>query len=158
MIAWRICKREYASRESALGGVGARDYGGRWNRRGLALVYASSCSSLAFLETLVQTDKRTLPKSIGVVQITIPDDVGQTRITVADLHDGWREVGAGQCVDLGSAWIQKAEELVLSVPSAVNPLDENILLNPANAHIARCVVGSFVPIEYDSRLLRLFNP
>jgi RES domain-containing protein len=158
VIAWRICKRKYASRETLLSGIGAKEYGGRWNRPGCAVVYASASPSLALLETLVHADAHTMPANIVAVSIAIPDDLAHARIPLRDMHDGWREIGDERCVDLGSAWIERGVSVVLSVPSAVNPLEENILLNPAHADITRCIVGEIVAIEYDVRLARLFNP
>jgi RES domain-containing protein len=157
LIAWRICKEKYANRDAVLEGDGAKRYGGRWNRPGLPIVYTSDSSSLAMLETLVQADIRTLPRSLGVVPITIPDDVLVRTIGVADLNAKWRDVGDAQCVALGSDWLRAAETVALIVPSAVNPFESNVLLNPLHSDIARCMVGDFSPVLFDSRLIRLFG-
>jgi len=49
--AWRIVKAKHAA--TAFSGEGAAKTGGRWNSRGVPVVYASSTKSLAALETLV---------------------------------------------------------------------------------------------------------
>ena len=54
---WRLCKSKHA----AFDGEGARLAGGRWNRRGTAVVYASESLSLAALELLVHVDAALLP-------------------------------------------------------------------------------------------------
>ncbi len=49
--AWRIVKEKHAA--TAFSGEGAAKTGGRWNSRGVPMVYASGTKALAALETLV---------------------------------------------------------------------------------------------------------
>ncbi len=121
------------------------------------MVYASENSSLALLETLVHTSIAGLPKSLVAVEIHVPDDVDATTLLEGSLPATWRELDDRQCVALGSAWIEANADLVLQVPSGVNPLERNVLLNPLHADIARCTIGAVVPIVYDPRLLALFR-
>ena len=53
MISWRIGTDtpDYAADD--MDGIGAKMTGGRWNRKGTALVYSSSTRALACLETIV---------------------------------------------------------------------------------------------------------
>lgn len=158
MIAWRICKRKYATREIVLAGLGARAEGGRWNRAGIAAIYASENSSLALLETLAHTDITLLPKSLVAVRIEVPDDAPVRRVSERSLGKSWREPEDERCAQLGSTWLTENTELVLSVPSAVNPIERNMILNPQSPQIARCNVLTPIPIRYDERLLALFYP
>ena len=57
MRVFRICRKAHA----AFDGEGARLYGGRWNRRGTAVVYASESLALAALELLVHAEPALLP-------------------------------------------------------------------------------------------------
>ncbi len=153
MIAWRITKRRYSSREVVLSGRGAEELGGRWNEAGLPLVYASENASLGILETLVQASLQRLPKSLVIVQITIPDGLAVKKVGAADLSAAWKTIGNPQCAAIGSEWIRSRATPVLRVPSAVNPLETNLLLNPAHPAIAKCKVGKVIPLEFDARLL-----
>ena len=155
MIVWRIVKRKYAKRELLLSGQGAKEVGGRWNRSGLAVVYASATSSLALLETLVHAEASTLPSSLVAVQIVVPDDTLQREIKVSELPKRWREVNNPQCIEIGSRWIESGESLALKVPSAVNPMESNVLLNPAHVDISRCKVGNQTSIQFDPRVVTL---
>ena len=154
MIAWRVTKRRHSSTERILDGEGARE-GGRWNRPGLALVYASENSSLGILETLVHVSERYLPKSLVAVSIRIPEDAGIRRVAAAELPKNWREIDSPRCVALGSAWIESCSELVLRVPSAANSIEENILLNPLHPDIRRCQTGEPIPLAFDPRIVAL---
>jgi RES domain-containing protein len=158
VIVWRIVKRKYATRTDLLAGLGAKESGGRWNAPGLPAVYASTTASLALLETLVHADIRTLPPSLVAAQIVVPDDASSRELTVADLHPGWRTVGDKVCIDRGTAWLRSGESLVLYVPSAVNPLERNVIVNPAHREIKRCKLGEIVDVQFDDRLLSLFQP
>jgi RES domain-containing protein len=153
VIAWRITKRQYSSRDVVLSGSGAEEQGGRWNEAGFALVYASENASLALLETLVQASQQRLPKSLVIVQITIPNSLAVKTISGENLPASWKAIGSVACVAIGAAWIRSRETPVLRVPSAVNPLETNVLLNPAHPAIGKCRIGRAIPLEFDARLL-----
>ena len=70
---WRICKRAHA----AFDGEGARLAGGRWNRRGTRMVYASGSLSLAALEILVHCDPALLPADLVAIPADIPDSISK---------------------------------------------------------------------------------
>jgi RES domain-containing protein len=153
VIAWRITKRRYSSRDAVLRGGGAEEIGGRWNAPGLPLVYASENASLALLETLVQASLQRLPKSLVIVQIAVPESLSVRTIRDAELPAEWKAIGNARCVAIGSEWIRTKQTAMLRVPSAVNPLESNILLNPAHPETAKCRVGKAIPLEFDPRLL-----
>lgn len=53
-IVWRLLTARFA--DTAFTGEGARLYGGRWNRKGVPMVYTAGSQSLATLEMLVQDE------------------------------------------------------------------------------------------------------
>ena len=62
MLIWRICERRHLP--TAFSGIGAEQYGGRWNRKGDGMVYASSSLSLASLEFFVHLEPAIVPKDL----------------------------------------------------------------------------------------------
>ena len=156
MIVWRVTKRRHSTKLQVLGGEGAKE-GGRWNKPGLAVVYASENSSLAILENLVHFSERRLPKSLVAVRIIIPDGVSVRTIRQANLPSTWRTIDNLECIAMGSDWIESRRELVLRVPSAANSLEENVLLNPLHADISKCQVGDPVPVVFDPRMIALIT-
>jgi RES domain-containing protein len=56
-------------------GEGARRYGGRWNQRGTAVVYASASASLAALEHLVHVDPEDAPPDLIPTAVDIAASV-----------------------------------------------------------------------------------
>lgn len=153
LTAWRLTTPPYAD----LSGEGARRAGGRWNPRGVAAVYAGDHPALAVAEYLVHVrDPEDLPGALVFLRITIPDDVAVAAVTRAELERAdtdWRRAGAPACLTVGAAWLAAGAAAVLRVPSAVVPLAENILLNPAHADAGRCTITDRIPYVFEPRLL-----
>jgi len=146
---WRICRRRYA----AFDGEGARIAGGRWNRRGTAVVYASATLSLAALEYLVNVDASAVPEDLVSIFADIPKEVPTANVEVGDLPDDWRRYPAPESLrDIGTTWVERGREAVLSVPSAVVPSERNYLVNPKHSAFARIRIGRPQPFSLDPRL------
>lgn len=136
-------------------GEGARLYGGRWNSEGIPVVYTSSTLSLAALELLVHIDPDELPGDLVALRLESPHPPSQRSIAVEDLPRGWnRRPNHPACRAAGDAWASRAETALLSVPSAVIPEEENVLLNPNHPEAIRFRVEAKRPFELDARLLR----
>ena len=69
MIVYRIAKKEYI--EDLSGNVAKRT-GGRWNPRGIPVLFCASNSSLAILEKLVSIDLDLLPAGLCIAALEIP--------------------------------------------------------------------------------------
>src|SRR5882672_351283 len=89
MQFWRICRRHYAA--EAAGGEGARLYGGRWNSRGVRVVYASTSLALAAMETFVNLEPNLRPTDLVSIAGEIPDTIEIERIDLKRLPANWRE-------------------------------------------------------------------
>lgn len=137
----------------ALDGEGARLYGGRWNSEGAAVVYASATLSLAALEYLVHVDIAEVPADLVALGIEVPDDAVAAVVGVSDLPSDWKRPGAAGSADLGDAWVAAAASLTLSVPSAIVPEENNVLINPRHVRAADVRIASERPFAYDPRLL-----
>jgi RES domain-containing protein len=149
MRVWRLCRRKHA----AFDGEGARLAGGRWNRRGIAVVYASETLSLAALEYLVHLDATLAPRDLVATAADLPDVLPVTRFEVADLPRNWRRYPAPEALaELGTEWAEARRTAVLSVPSAVVPSERNILLNPAHPDFKTLHLLSPLRFSFDPRL------
>ena len=152
MQIWRICRRRYARR--AYDGRGARRTGGRWNRPGNALVYASPTLSLVALELFVNmVEPPEAPDDYVAIPATLMEDVASERWEVDTLPDDWRDAKPPEALqDLGSEWIHSLRSAVLFVPSVVIPQEFNVLVNPAHPDYARLDVGRPRKFQFDARL------
>ncbi len=155
LTVWRMVTARFA--ETAFTGEGARRYGGRWNRKGVPVVYTATSQSLAMLEMLVQDDP--LRASYVVIPATIPPEVSMESIAVEQLPEGWRNGQPPQFLqDLGMRWIAEGRTAVLAVPSAVIPTEKNYLLNPIHRDFSRITIGDPERIITDGRLIPAKNP
>ena len=151
LSVWRLVTERFAS--TAFSGEGARLYGGRWNRKGIALIYTTQSQSLAMLEMLVQDEP--LRARYVMIDARIPQAVTIERIKLAELPSDWRDLAAREKLKaIGTKWAEKRSAAVLAVPSAVVPAEFNYLLNPLHADFRRIKIGRPQKIETDPRLLR----
>lgn len=129
---WRIATDTPTYEADDLTGAGAKATGGRWNSKGLAMVYASEARALACLETMAHLGK-TLPLNRYLVAITIPASVWKQarRETVGSVPVGWDAEPAGRAsIGLGDLWLRSGTSALLIVPSVIVPEEANILINP----------------------------
>jgi RES domain-containing protein len=151
MNLWRICRSKYEA--SAFSGYGAERASGRWNYKGHSVVYASENLSLAALELFVHVSPGIIPADLVSVRGSLPDSISLERIDVPDLPKNWRDYPAPpELQKIGTDWIQGLTSLVLVVPSAINPLESNILVNPAHPDIKELKVDAGQPFQFDPRM------
>lgn len=150
-VAYRIVRKRRAA--AAIDGEGASKYGGRWNSKGIRMVYASETRALAALEVLVHID-RDIPVAWVVLRCGIPDKLIEV-LPPSALPDGWRdEPPSAASRRVGDRWAREGRSAVLRVPSTVVPMEHNYLLNPAHRDMRRIVVGRPEPFAFDPRLVR----
>ena len=149
MRVWRLCRKKHA----AFDGEGARTAGGRWNRRGAAVVYTSATLSLAVLEYFVNLPAAAAPADLVAVCAELPADIPMSFLDASDLPRGWRKYPAPDALaDLGTRWLEDGKTAILVVPSAVLPQERNYLLNPAHPRFREIKTGKPEALSLDSRM------
>lgn len=152
MRFWRICRRRYAA--EAATGAGARLYGGRWNSRGVSMVYASTSLALAAVETFVNLEPNLTPADLVSIEGEIPEAVAIGRLDPASLPAGWHESRDESLRRFGDDWIRRGETAALLVPSAAIRGEWNVLLNPAHWDFEKIRFRSPEHFEFDARMFR----
>lgn len=148
---WRIVTARFA--DSAFSGEGARLFGGRWNRKGLPVVYTAESRSLALLEMMVQDDP--LRAQYMLIPALVSHHVSLRELGCSELGDNWRALSARDDLQaIGNDWLKKRETCILSVPSAVVPAERNFLINPLHPDFSKIIIGESESLETDVRLLR----
>ncbi|MEO0803689.1 MAG: RES family NAD+ phosphorylase [Cyanobacteria bacterium J06642_2] len=151
MLVWRLCKSRWA--ESAFSGEGARRVGGRWNHKGVAVVYAARSLSLAALELFVHLEPEDRPDDLVQISAEIPEGVSRRKLTPADLPKNWRAYPAPSALQtLGSQWVRSGETAILELPSVVIPNEMNVLLDPSHEDFQDITVNSPEPFFFDPRM------
>jgi len=152
---WRLVTARFAA--TAFSGEGARRYGGRWNRKGVPIVYTAGNLSLAMMELLVQD--QPLRARYLTIPAEIPAELTIERVDIARLPADWRHPAALEALrTIGSDWAAGLRTAVLAVPSAVVPAEINYLLNPRHPHFAKIVIGESQELVTDLRLSQLRRP
>lgn len=152
MRFWRICRSRYAS--AAARGEGARLYGGRWNSRGVRVVYASTSLALAAIETFVNLEPNLRPKDLIFIQGEVPEAVEIGRLDLKALPPNWHEKRDESLRRFGDEWIRAGRTVALLVPSAAIRGEWNVLLNPAHPHFSKVKFREPMPFEFDARMFR----
>lgn len=157
MRVWRIgtTTRDYPAHD--MSGRGAEVTGGRWNSKGLPVVYCASSVSLACLETLVHFNGAELPLNRYIIAIDIPSVVWarRKRMTAQTLPTTWDAVPAAVAsVTFGDEWCKECKQAVLEVPSAIIGHDMNFVINPRHldAQLIQATPGE--KFLYDHRLIK----
>lgn len=155
MIVFRISKKAHIE---DLSGIGAGLYGGRWNPRGMNLVYTSSSIALTSLEYFVHNYHLLSTAEICLAKIKIGKSTSLQEVESKDLPHDWnlpmKELNATQ--QIGKKFYLQGSDYILKVPSAVVPQEYNLLLNPLHKdHQHTKIIERIDPFVFDQRLLNL---
>ncbi len=152
MRFWRICRRRYAA--EAASGEGARLYGGRWNSRGVRVVYTSTSLALAALETFVNLEPNLRPKDLVSIAGEVSDGIAILKVDLATLPANWNRSREEVLRKVGDAWVREGLTVSLLVPSAAIRGEWNLLLNPAHQDFAKVKFEEPQPFEFDLRMFQ----
>lgn len=146
MEAYRIHNRRFG----ALCGAGSARLGGRWNPRGVPLVYASPSYEGSLLETLARAEIGVLPIDHVASRIVLPKGHEVPALSEAE-HPDWRDGVRSHAI--GVAWAASEHSVALLVPSYVaQPWGWNVILNPRHPDFPRVRIAETVDIRWDGRL------
>jgi RES domain-containing protein len=150
--AWRIVRADHA--RAAFTGEGSRILGGRWNSRGVSVIYASQHESLAALELLVHT--MPLCPLDRFLSFRIEWNARLTEyFPVAQLPTDWNsQVPTIAAQRIGDDWVHERRTAVLAVPAVLTTSELNFLLNPNHPDFKKIKIGKPIEYRFDSRLLR----
>ncbi len=155
--AYRISKESNPAK--AFSGQGAKDWGGRWNSRGVAVVYTAAHRSLSILEVLVHvkgsatTGRGAISAPFYIYPISFESALLE-ELPISSLPPGWNsEPSVSASQSLGDAWVLTARSPVLAVPSVIVPEERNYVLNPNHSRFPEIQIGPPVVCAVDPRLL-----
>ena len=155
--AYRISKESDSTK--AFSGQGAKDWGGRWNSKGVAVVYTAAHRSLSILEVLVHVKggagmgRPTISAPFYVYVVAFDESLLE-ELPISSLPAGWNsEPPTAASQSLGDAWALAANSAVLSVPSVIVPEERNYILNPNHPRFPEIQIEVPVVCSVDPRLL-----
>ena len=149
MKVFRLCKCKYAR---DLSGRGAEMAGGRWNSKGIAVLYTSKSRALSMVEIAVHTPLGNLPEDYCMVTLEIPDRP-ILKVYPEGLPDDWHAFPSTVSTrERGDHFITKGKYLIMQVPSAVVAGDHNYLINPGHKDFHLIKILAIEPFSLDKRL------
>lgn len=154
MRLYRLAKeRRGYYRADDLSGNGAAIAGGRWNPKGMRVLYTCCHASTALLEALVHLSGDLPAGGYFMVTLEVPDTVYDETF-VPELPANWADLtgDSAQTRALGRQWLEAGAQLAMRVPSAICPLDPNLLLNPLHRDMQHVRVAGTEPFTLDPRL------
>ena len=155
MFVFRISKKSYIN---DLSGIGAGLYGGRWNPKGVNMVYTSSSIALASLEYLVHNYHLLSTADICLAKIEVGSPSPILEYQANELPENWNlQLGSQDATQqIGRDFILNGIDYVMKVPSAVVPGEFNLLLNPYHSqHVQTIIKEKIDPFVFDKRILDL---
>ena len=151
-VLWRIAADTPGYTADDLSGMGAKMTGGRWNSKGVPLVYCATSIALATLETVHYLRSGSLPFNRFLVRIEVPQAVWQARQLLDPPPGGWDAIPAGlSSVMAGDYWSAAGTSALLVVPSVIVPDECNVLLNPRHRDAAAITASTVRRWQYDPR-------
>lgn len=151
MILHRIAREKYANDLSGKGGVISS---ARWHDH-VPIVYTSVNSSTAILEKLVYMQASDIHHDLMITSIVVPDHSSSEEIEIAQLPEDWDKYpGPTVLKKIGNAWLAGLSSLLLFVPSVMDPLAKNALINPLHPQADEITIEKIQPFTFDNRLIK----
>ena len=151
-VLWRIAADTPGYAADDLSGIGAKLTGGRWNSKGVPVVYCATSIALATLETVHYLRTGTLPFNRFLVRIEVPEAVWQARQILDQPPGGWDAIPASLSASrAGDHWSAAGKTALLVVPSVIVPDECNVLINPRHPDAATITASTVRRWQYDPR-------
>lgn len=146
MLVYRISSPKFIE---DLSGTGAKQYGGRWNDKGVPMVYFAMSRAMAVMEVLVHLRPVALDQDFALAIFEIPDDAVLT-IAVKDLPENWGDE-TETLRRIGNQFVKDNKYLVMKVPSAILEEEYNVVLNPNHHHSVKVKLIEKRVFRFDKR-------
>ncbi|MDM0030282.1 RES family NAD+ phosphorylase [Variovorax saccharolyticus] len=151
LSVWRICTTKGLRRDQL--SYGSTLSPGRWHLPspdGLPVIYAGGSRAICQLEKRVHCNG-VKPIGQALIRLDLPDGADLQDVR-DDLPADWIDQEA-LTQSIGVAWRKAGGALGLWVPSAVEPSESNIVLNPDHAAFQQVAVTvERNPFEFDDRM------
>ena len=133
LVVWRLEERTYAATWDS--GEGPFLYGGRWNSKGVRVVYCALDPALAILEVAVHTGFRTLDTVPYVLTAARIADIAEVQVVMSDAapNPNWLRPGAPSAGQQAFGDDLLHRHRFVAIPSAVSTRSWNLIFDPLKA-------------------------
>lgn len=136
--------------------VGSHRHGGRWNPKGLGIVYTSRTPELVLLETLVHLPPLTLVElpQLWLTTLRLPELANPVFwLDPSLLPAYWKSGTLAETQTILTEWLNEPFSLAIGVPSVILDVSYNLLLHPQHPSYGQIEVIDQILIPLDSRLI-----
>ena len=151
MTVFRICNTHYSE---DISGTGAKLYGGRWNSKGVAMLYASEHISLSVLEMLVNNRFTDFATDLNLLHLAFADSLSIKEVKNNKLKTDWIN-DFDYTRFMGDQFIKAGTHAILKVPSAVIKEEHNFIINPSHSDFKKIKITQTVSFSTDKRLFTI---
>ncbi|MFT4033518.1 MAG: RES family NAD+ phosphorylase [Siphonobacter sp.] len=149
-VVYRIIREKFA--DQPLSTEGSRLYGGRWNPKGVGILYVTSTPELGLVEVVAHAPSvryEDLPQ-YRLFAIEIPDSIRTYQRE--EMPSFWQDNTYEQTQHWLSDWLSRPDVLAIALPSVIVPFSFNILVHPLHPLFEEVNVLSQDRIPIDRRL------
>ncbi len=127
MLVYRISSPKFIE---DLSGNGSKQYGGRWNDKGIAMVYFAESRAMAVMEVLIHLRPEDIDRDFMLAVFEVPDDEILT-IKIGNLPRNWKESSEIESLKtIGNEFVKNNKYLLMRIPSVILEEEFNLVLNP----------------------------
>lgn len=150
MMLFRLAKKAFAK---DLSGNGAKLYGGRWNSKGVALIYTSENRALCTAEIAVHTPLGIIPTDYFLISIELPDNLKILELEVSQIKNTpWKSHPPNQITQkIGDDFVKENKYLIFKVPSVIVQGEYNYLIKPMHPLAKNISIKDIEPFTFDNR-------
>ena len=136
-------------------GEGAFRFGGRWNSRGVRILYTAGSLSLAALEMLVHLNNEEILLSYSFATAEFDESLILPIEEFRTLPENWSVSPPPLEIQrIGDEWAETHASVVLKVPTSVLPVEFNYLINVEHPEFTKIKLGKPQPFTFDKRLYK----
>lgn len=138
-----------------ISGYGAKLYGGRWNNVGNSMLYTACSPSLCMLEFICNASGIAKTVQTSLLTLKIDSKVKLEQLTVNEMPENWQDVPAPDILKrIGDNWLKGNTSVGIKVPSAVMPIEFNVLINPLHKDFSKLTIENIVKMDIDKRIIK----
>lgn len=156
MEVYRINKEPYHI--DPLSTIGSHRHGGRWNPKGIGILYTSRTPELALLETLVHLPPLTLSElpHLWLSTLRLPENLDNAIfwLNPDQLPYYWRTGLLSETQSILTDWLLNPFSLVIAVPSVIIDTSYNLLLHSQHPAFTQVELVAQRSLPLDGRLVK----
>ncbi len=136
-------------------GEGAFRFGGRWNSRGVRILYTAGSLSLATLEMLVHLNSEEILLAYSFATADFDESLILPVEEFQTLPENWSVSPPPLEIQrIGDEWTETQASVVLKVPTSVLPVEFNYLINVGHPEFSKVKLGEPQTFTFDERVYK----